>query len=790
MSSPTSAAAAAEAYRHAACSVPLVGGARFSDAAGEGAVHVRLVQRDLDGGRAVQLEDVRVPPSYEPATPAPVLAAPSLAESWSPSRRLRAVVERDPGTGSGKDTPKDAFLVKVFCGARLVACVPTRGLHGELHAGGMLGDQGVAWSPDETALAYVAERKDPERPSFWEPPHAAEKAAAAREKGGTDAPLQPGRAHEHADHMGEEMTAAVRPALFVLRVRERRVTEVRGVPAGLTVGQPCFAPDSRGLLFVGWPSEPRVLGLRHYNTRRSRIYLAPDAWAGADDDGDGNAAAEAARPLTGRVEGGPDHSAMCPRLSPDGASLAYVSTDPVPWHSSCSRLIVADWARLAAGDADAARTVVDVVQDAGDCTDDSVFPGLWPATGGIGMIPPRPWLGDSRRLALSTSWRSREAVVVVDTRLEGAAAVRRLDAPAEGPLASLALLDAAGDALLVRASALNRPPAVYRTGLDGGSGWRLVSDPTAEALAAANATGAGLDDGFREALARVTGARVRVLRVESSRPLPARAPDGGGPGPAAFEAILLEPAREQGAPPPPLVVFPHGGPHSADSTHYWGGVAFLASLGQAVLLINYRGSRGFGQRSLASLPGRCGEQDVRDVLDAAEAAKALDGGSAVDASRVRVTGGSHGGYLTLMLIGQHPDAFEAAAARNPVANIAHMAASTDIPDWCYSECGEPYSAEALPTEEQYARMFRMSPVRYVGGVRTPLLLMIGDADLRVPPAQGMDYFRLLRGRGERCPPSRLLVYKGNNHGLRATLGAEADGWVNLGRWLCGSWKDQ
>lgn len=61
-----------------------------------------------------------------------------------------------------------------------------------------------------------------------------------------------------------------------------------------------------------------------------------------------------------------------------------------------------------------------------------------------------------------------------------------------------------------------------------------------------------------------------------------------------------------------LVVFPHGGPHSAYGCEYSPHVAIMFSLGYSVLLINYRGSTGFGQNSIDSLPGKIGTNDVND----------------------------------------------------------------------------------------------------------------------------------------------------------------------------------
>ena len=253
-------------------------------------------------------------------------------------------------------------------------------------------------------------------------------------------------------------------------------------------------------------------------------------------------------------------------------------------------------------------------------------------------------------------------------------------------------------------------------------------------------------------------------------------------------------------------------------------------------LVNYRGSRGYGQNFLSSLPGKCGRQDVDDVMQSLEDVKKV---IEVDSSKVSIFGGSHGGFLTTHLIGkfhiciqppwvvrssfwrkptqpqpcvvlvvhmfialcaysvhqpyfffplflrfpgQFPDTFWAAATRNPVTNVAHMASSTDIPDWCYVECGIPYEVDRLPTSEDYSIMFNASPIAHAGNVKTPLLMMVGDADRRVPMTQGIDYYKLLKARGVN---TRLLVYPENRHSLANTLAAESDSWVNSALWMAG-----
>ncbi|POI22153.1 hypothetical protein CIB84_014100 [Bambusicola thoracicus] len=216
-----------------------------------------------------------------------------------------------------------------------------------------------------------------------------------------------------------------------------------------------------------------------------------------------------------------------------------------------------------------------------------------------------------------------------------------------------------------------------------------------------------------------------------------------------FDAILLRPSEGPTAQKPPLVVMPH---------------------------VNYRGSLGFGQDSVNSLPGNVGMQDVRDVQFCVERVLQEE---QLDASRVALVGGSHGGFLACHLIGQFPGTYRACVVRNPVVNIASMLTITDIPDWCLTEMGARYEPDALPDPAHLTVMLQKSPMSYINQVRTPVLLMLGEDDRRVPPAQGLEYYRALKARGV---PTRLLWYPKNNHAL-AGIEAEADGFMNIVLWL-------
>lgn len=186
------------------------------------------------------------------------------------------------------------------------------------------------------------------------------------------------------------------------------------------------------------------------------------------------------------------------------------------------------------------------------------------------------------------------------------------------------------------------------------------------------------------------------------------------------ESILILPPSSQNSSGklPGLLVCPHGGPHSAFTTAYVAQYSdFLSYLGgYAILLVNYRGSIGYGQKPLESLPGNIGTIDVKDVYDATLSVLSLNP-PLVDSSPSNraIFGGSHGGFLTAHMIGQYPQLYAAAALRNPVINIPPMFTTSDIPDWTVVEaCGigsYDFGKYQLPSNDQLVQMYESSPIK-------------------------------------------------------------------------------
>ncbi|CAJ0914460.1 8453_t:CDS:10 [Entrophospora sp. SA101] len=190
----------------------------------------------------------------------------------------------------------------------------------------------------------------------------------------------------------------------------------------------------------------------------------------------------------------------------------------------------------------------------------------------------------------------------------------------------------------------------------------------------------------------------------------------------------------------PLIVIPHGGPHSVSVLGVDLYNTILVSLGYAVI-------KGFGQDSIDALIGKIGDVEVEEVQ---LSTKYIIEKENLDEKNVVIMGGSHGGFISAHLIGKYPDFYKVCIMMNPVLNIGGMTPITDIPDWCFSECGIEYSLKrpSIMKPKDYSQMFNNSPIKNIDEVKTPTLLMLGQEDKRVPHYNGLNWWYYLKGKGD------------------------------------------
>lgn len=217
-----------------------------------------------------------------------------------------------------------------------------------------------------------------------------------------------------------------------------------------------------------------------------------------------------------------------------------------------------------------------------------------------------------------------------------------------------------------------------------------------------------------------------------------------GPDGVAVDAWFLEPLM--GAAPFPTVVRLHGGPFAAIGQTFSVDDAVLTSAGYGVLLINFRGSSGYGEEFSAPLRGGWGGSEAADVLACVQ--ESISRGW-VDPARMAAFGLSGGGYLVSWLLTQ-TDIFATGISECGISNWSSMIGS-DIPDavaiWMQNPIGTgPQSLN------EYTRV---SPVTYAAQCTTPLLIIEHERDLRCPPEQGDILFGALSRAGAEVEMFRM-----------------------------------
>ena len=209
-----------------------------------------------------------------------------------------------------------------------------------------------------------------------------------------------------------------------------------------------------------------------------------------------------------------------------------------------------------------------------------------------------------------------------------------------------------------------------------------------------------------------------------------------GPG-GPIHALVVRPPR--GSAPYATVFLIHGGPESADEDAFRARRAAYAEAGYAVVHVNYRGSTGYGSTWRDAITGRPGLTECEDI--AAVQDWAVSSGLA-DADRCVLTGGSWGGYLTLLGLGTQPGRWALGVAEIPVAD--YVAAYEDEMEGLRAFDRALFGGSPDEIGEVYRRS---SPITYVDEVRAPLLLMAGANDPRCPLRQIENYLRALDERG-------------------------------------------
>ncbi|KAI8361548.1 Alpha/Beta hydrolase protein [Mortierella sp. GBAus27b] len=599
---------------------------------------------------------------------------------------------------------KKRDFVEIWSEGSILHLLETTSIHGGFYADSTFGT--LEWSRDETKVVYVAERKASE--------DAAEK-------------------YNYKPDWGEAFTGKRDPSLVVLNLDNLEFKVLDPLENNMSPGQAIFTHDSKSLIFTGYHRDPQFFGIVYCQNRLTGLYQI-------DIDGSGF------KDLTGDIK-----SARSPRLNKDGTTLVFLSNSVNGPHASCAKLCKID---IASGKIS---TVVDIVRKADPATG---FPGLY-----IDQLPRKLWIS-STKVVTSSAWRSRRALLVIDTET---GTVEDLT-PASQHAGATTVLYADSRWILATYSTPTEP-------------WKLI-------LGQINVD---------QSKTQVHFSTLENNKVEKARTY--YEPHSWSivdkiPGQLeSLEVILLEPFKSDsaaqkssavGGSKPPLVIFPHGGPHSGFSTDFLLLSLVLVGLGFTVACVNFTGSLGFGQDNVEALVGRVGDLDIKECQAVRDH---IISTGRVDADRVALTGGSHGGFIVAHLLAD--PSYKAAALRNPVTDIPVLTSTSDITEWGYAVNGLPFDMASPPTAtlndpEVFKKLRAASPMEHVEKVVAPTLVLLGSGDRRVHPSQGITWWQARQNKikkdQKKDAVNRIQVFDGTGHALDS-VEAESNSTYSIGSFL-------
>jgi len=224
---------------------------------------------------------------------------------------------------------------------------------------------------------------------------------------------------------------------------------------------------------------------------------------------------------------------------------------------------------------------------------------------------------------------------------------------------------------------------------------------------------------------------------------------------AKVQGFVIKPPNWQSGKKYPGVLLIHGGPQGAwlDQWHSRWNYQMFAATGAALVIVNPRGSTGYGQKFVDDVSKDWGGKVYVDLMNGLDAA--LNKNRWIDNNALGAAGGSFGGYMVDWIAG-HTNRFKALVSHAGPFNLENMATATEelwFPDWEYG--GPFWDPKAMAS--QY-RVY--SPHLYVKNFKTPTLVTGGELDYRVPYTEDLSMFTALQRMNV---PSRLVVFPDEGH---------------------------
>lgn len=237
------------------------------------------------------------------------------------------------------------------------------------------------------------------------------------------------------------------------------------------------------------------------------------------------------------------------------------------------------------------------------------------------------------------------------------------------------------------------------------------------------------------------------------------------------QSVLLKPPFFDETKKYPLMVLIHGGPQGGwtDQFHFRWNYQMFANAGYIVVAPNIRGSVGYGQKFTDEISGDWGGKAYTDLMNAVD--YAIKNYSFIDGNNQFAAGASYGGYMINWLAG-HTNRFNALVSHAGVFNLESMYGTTEelwFTEW--ENKGTPW--------ENRARYEKFSPHRYIHNCKTPMLVVHGAYDFRVPEGQAFELFTSLQRLGVE---SKFLYFPDETHFVSKPQNSRL-WWLTVFEWL-------
>jgi dipeptidyl aminopeptidase/acylaminoacyl peptidase len=237
-----------------------------------------------------------------------------------------------------------------------------------------------------------------------------------------------------------------------------------------------------------------------------------------------------------------------------------------------------------------------------------------------------------------------------------------------------------------------------------------------------------------------------------------------------YRPAAASPGRQPGGGPPPVIVYPHGGPESQTRPNFSALFQYFVERGYAILAPNVRGSTGYGTAYM-NLDNTTKRMD--SVADLAHAAYWLRDQKQGDPKRLAVYGGSYGGFMVLAAVTHYPDLWAAGIDVVGICNFVTFMEKTGAYRRAHRE------AEYGNLREHREFFEKISPIHHVDKIKCPMLVIHGANDPRVPVEEAEQIVAALRKRNI---PVEYLRYQDEGHGL-AKLSNRLDAYPKMAAFL-------